>query len=204
MELLISMGNTNKLPKKHREKIILSIIRNPFSRIVSSYFFKWWQNNLPTDKKSILKFYPNFPDLSFDEYYKYYTQFYSINHLHGIIPKIEIGTLSLFFIQFFAKNPDILLSEIDEDYFDNSLQIKDFNHINFIHQENLRLELKEFLIANGIKDKDIQLIDKKEDVNKSQYPSNINHFMDMYTDIMTGTVLKNERLLFKLFPEYLP
>jgi len=197
-------GKYRQIPLKFIEKPIVSIVRNPFSRYVSSYFFKWWQKVLPVDLKTIQKFYPNFPNLSFNEYYDFNYQFNRVNHLHGITSKIDIGTNSLYFIQFFSKNPDSLILKLDDEYFNTTQYIDDFKHIHFIHQENLSVELKEIMLNIGIKETEINFIDKLEKVNKTEYPDNINSFMDMYSQELIDKVIKHEKLMFKLFPEYLP
>ena len=197
-------GKYRQIPKNHIQKPVLSIVRNPFSRYVSSFFFKWWQKVLPVDIKIIHQFYPNFPELSFNEFYKFSNQFNSINHLHGIIPKVNIGINSLYFIQFFSKNPDSFISTIDDDILNNKDCIEEFKHVHFIHQESLRDELKLFLLLVGFSEKETAFIDTIEEVNKTEYPNNINSFMDMYSEELIEKVLSDEKLLFRLFPEYLP
>ena len=197
-------GKYLQIPLKYRKKQILTIIRNPFSRIVSDYYFKWWQNFLPTDINTILKYYPNFPNLSFHEYYDFKFKFNRVNNLNGINPQLDLGDASLYFIQFYSKDPKSLLKKINTDYFENKEFIKDFSHIHFIHQENLVPELKSFLIKLGFDKTKIDTIDQLKKVNENKYPEENINFMNLYDNELINKMLKHERLLFELFPEYLP
>ena len=197
-------GKYIQIPLKHRDKPILSIIRNPFSRYVSSYFFNWWKEVLPVDLKTILEFYPSFPDLSFKEFYDYNYHFNSDIHLRGITPQLIMGETSLYFIHFFSKDSISLLKRINTDYFENKEFIKDFSHIHFIHQENLVSELKSFLIEQGFSKSKIDRVDQLKRINENKYPEKIKNFMDMYDDELVKKVLLHDRFLFELFPEYLP
>ena len=197
-------GKFIQIPLKYRNKLILSIIRNPFSRITSSYFFKWWQNNLCTDLNTIYEFYPHFPDLSIAEYYDYNFRFNRAHHLQGISPSIELGTTSLYFIQFFSRDPISILKKIDEQYFINKDFVGDFQHIKFIHNESLVSELKLFMQEQGFRQDQLICIDNMNRMNESKYPDHINNFMELFDDELIEKVLSQERLLFELFPEYIP
>jgi len=197
-------GKYLQIPKKHFDKPVLSIVRNPFSRLVSAYYFGWWAKNLPTDIKTILRSFPNFPNLSFEEYFHFYLKFYRQQHLQGIKPKIEMGTNTLYFIRFFAKNPTKIISEIDEDYLQRKAYQNTFSHIHFIHQENLRSELKDFLHSQGFNERDLKKIDEMPDLNTSTYAHKKDRIMDLYSDDLIRKMLHYEKLLFSLFPDYVP
>jgi hypothetical protein len=197
-------GKYRQIPKKYLNRPILTVIRNPFSRYVSRYFYRWWVKFPPTDIPTILQYFPTFPDLTFPEFYEFNFKFNRTNHFNGIIPQIELGAYSLYFIQFFSKDPDNVLRTINEDYFNEDPYQTDFNHIHFIHQENLRTELKEFLKQIGFHEKRLEVIDKLEMINTTKYPGDIKNFMTMYSDALIEKIIRHEKLLFSIFPEYLP
>ena len=197
-------GKYRQIPDKFKKRPVLSIVRNPFSWYVSSYFFNWWKENLPVSLDTILPGFPNFPNLTFPEYIDFEYCYSRQHHLHGIVPKVDIGLKSLYFNQFYSKDADALISNLDENYFMDELFREDFKHIHFIHHENLRAELKNFLVNHGFRGYEVGIIDQLEEVNKSTYPNDYKGFMKMYPDELIEKVLIRDRLLFSLFPEYLP
>lgn len=63
-------GCFDQIPNKHKNKIILSAIRNPYLKLESIYRFKWWAKYPLLDKVELKTHFPNFPDLSFNQYLK--------------------------------------------------------------------------------------------------------------------------------------
>jgi hypothetical protein len=197
-------GKYIQIPSRSKNKPILSIIRNPFSRIVSSYYFKWWQKFPPADIETIKESFPRFPDLSFSEFYDFKILFSRDHNLRGVTPQIEMGNSSLYFIQFYSPDAVALLKKIDTSYFERKEFIQDFSHIHFIHQEHLVPELKSFLLGLGIKKSNVDRIDTIKKINENKYPQHLKNFMEMYDDKTIEKVLSYERLLFELFPVYRP
>lgn len=197
-------GKYVQIPQKHRGKPVLSIVRNPLTRLVSNYYFKWWQNILPDELPKIQRVFPKFPELTFPEFYEFQNHFYRPHFLNGVIPQYDMGESSIFFILFYSRDPISILQKADENYLQTSKLKEDFSHIHFIHQENLVSELKAFLKDQGLDQRQIDHIDKITPLNNSSYPSEMKDFKSMYSDELLGKMIKQERLLFELFPEYLP
>lgn len=195
-------GVLSQVAEKYSDKPVVSIIRNPFTRYISNYQFKWWEKYPPQNEQVILAKYPHFPELSFQEHYDMMHELGRDNRLAGIKPKIELGIYSIQFIQFFFKNSDEVLSKIDDDYIEQELFREDMGDITFIKQENLNEDLKAFLLSMDISRRELEFIDSMEKVNvteKTQRGSGDDTHIDPE---IKKKILARDRLIFKIFPEY--
>jgi hypothetical protein len=195
-------GTLRQIPDEHRNKKIISVVRNPFSRYESSFFYRWWAKYPPTDSRIIRERYPSFPKLSFSEYYEMIHIFGRENRLRGIVPKIDLGVYSIQFIQFFFNDPESVLNKIDDDYIDNGEFQKDMGSIHFLHQESLREELIQFLEQIGISPQELDFINFLEKANISLKEVNPNNQGEIVDQTIKQTILEREKLIFKIFPEY--
>ncbi len=196
-------GTYRQILEEHKQKTVVSIIRNPFDRYVSTYLYRWWEKYPPVDLEQMKRNFPNFPNLSFREYYEIIQLFGRENRLNGISPKIELGLHTIQFIQFYFKEPEEVLSIIDNDYIKQKMYLTDMAEIIFLHQENLNEELYEFLLGVGYPKKDISFIKEHKKVNVTARESNEMEFNNFYTKELVEDILEKDRLLFELFPEYL-
>lgn len=198
-------GTLRQIPAQHNAKPVITITRNPFSRYVSTYLFKWWEKYPPANIDIILDQFPNFPNLTFPEYYLMMHTHGREDHLRGIVPKIDLGLYTIQFIQFYFKDPESVLREIDDNYIDNKLYENDINNIKFIRQENLNRELKEFLLHVGISEKELEFIDTMKKVNVTNKKSEDSDYKKYYSGTsIEEQILQRDRLLFEIFPDYLP
>ena len=96
-------GRYYMIPEKHLNKKIVSVVRNPYDRFMSIYQFKNWQEHPGISNEQIQEHFPNFPDLSIDEFVEL-KKINSSNYLakHGV-NNLEIGFQTLQFIDFFLK-----------------------------------------------------------------------------------------------------
>lgn len=197
-------GTLRQIPFAHGNKQIVSIMRNPFSRYESTYLFRWWEKYPHADPQKIREKFPNFPKLSFSEYYEMIHDYGRENRLQGIQPRIELGFHTIQFIQFYFRDPESILRKIDDHYIENMQYRKDMGRIYFIHQENLKEELKQFLIDIGIPRDELEFIDSMENINVTSREMvdnrNDNGVID---DSSRKRILEREKLLFTIFPEYL-
>lgn len=195
-------GHVSQIPEKYRDRPVVSIVRNPFSRYISGYQFKWWEKYPPQSDDVIFDKYPHFPNLSFEEFYNMKHEFGRENRLRGIEPKIELGIYSIQFIQFYCRHPAEVLNKIDDNYIEKELFREDMGNIKFLRQENLREDLKAFLLDMGVSSEEITFLDFMEKMNvteKIQPGSSDDTHIDPE---IKNKVLARDRLIFKIFPEY--
>lgn len=186
----------DEIPEKHKNKPIISTIRNPFDRYVSLYHYGWWQKHPIIDEETLYSDFPNFPDLTFKEFLDL-----SFNYNIELIKKknnieLDIGAYSLYYIKLFCKNYMDVLSSIDDL---DELTEKDFYSVKFFEKENLNKKLFNYLHGLGWPKKEINFILSQTKVNKSRESHSYKSYYDK-EDI--ELIKEKDRLIFKLFPKY--
>ncbi|RMD66615.1 hypothetical protein D6833_01285 [Candidatus Parcubacteria bacterium] len=197
-------GTYRQIPPEHRHKTIVSVTRNPFDRYVSTYLFGWWKTHLHVAEERLKQAFPHFPDLSFQEYYDLLHTFGRESRLKGISPPIDLGLHTIQFIQFYFKEPERVLSTIDDDYIQRKQYLADMAPVVFLHQENLNRELCQFLTDMGYPQEDIRFIREAERVNVTDRPCDQYKPDRFYTPELIQDILARDRLLFDIFAEYKP
>ena len=197
-------GIYDQIPEKYRSsgREIVSIIRDPFTAYISRYNFGSWKKHSSQKKVQILKkMYPHYPDISFKEFVNSsgVSQDY---RLQGIKLKenVHLGVLSLQFLQMFTRNHRELISKIDKGFRQDDNVMSFFPEITFLKNENLNLDLSNFLIKQGFTGEETKFIFDSEKKNVSTD----NPFRSYLSDDIVETIIEKEWLLFDLFPEYLP
>ncbi len=191
-----------QIPDEHRDKPVAAVVRNPFTRYLSAYRFGQWRETYQAYLANKKVHYPNFPEISFQEYYEFIHIYARENRLRGLKPKVDLGVYSIQFIQFFFRDPDQILRNIDEGYLEEGLFKKDLAPIIFLRQENLNQELYNFLSHCGYKEEQIAYLLKAPRVNVSPRSLNNGEEASKYTTELIEAILKRDRLIFDLFPEY--
>ena len=196
-------GRYSQVPVEHRHKTMVSVVRNPFSRYVSAYLYEGWKERYPQLYPDRLKKdVPAFPDLSFSEYYDMIHLYKQETRLLDVAIKIDLGDTTIQFIRFYFREPDRVLGQIDDEYIASGTYRDDMAPVVFLHQENLSEELFQFLLEMGYPEEEIRFINEAERVNVSQRRSDQQLLDDFYTEDLVQTILRRDRLLFELFPEY--
>lgn len=186
----------DEIPSPHRSKPILSTIRNPFDRYVSQYKFGWWKKHpvLPTEKRN--KFFPNFPDLDFDQYLDLLLNYRLKNTIQKNNINANMGIYSLQYIQLFCINYIDVLSSINST---NEIKDNQIYTATFLHQENLREELYNYLQKHGWPKPKISFIRDIAKVNTSRDDFSYRQY---YSQEQVDLIKEKEALIFRLFPEY--
>lgn len=195
-------GTYRQIPQLHRNKPIVSVVRNPVSRAWSAYKYQWWAKHPPASLQELLTEYPTFPQISFGEYYEIMQTYGRSNRLQGITPKIDLGIQTIQFVQFYFMNPKEILAKIDDDYIESKRYMNDMAPVVFIHQENLRKELIHFLTSVGISRSKLEFISDMGDINVTEGKL---HGTDRHVSLdetLKHKILNQEKLLFSIFPEY--
>jgi hypothetical protein len=190
-------GTYLQIPHKHRSKPVVSVVRDPFTRIVSLYEYRDWQKRVlpPLDVMKVR--FPHFPELSFEEFLD--MQQFALPYVQPSNMQVKIGPLTTQFIRFYARDPMRTITELRDDTDLRKDWDLHFPEIHFLHMENLNQELHALLAKYGFPQKKIAPILGRNKVNVSRRTRS----SYLSPRLMDG-ILHQERFFFQLFPEYLP
>jgi hypothetical protein len=193
-------GTRRQIPPEYRGRQIVTITREPVSRYESMFFFEWWKSYPPAEVALIKEKYPNFPDLTFDQYYEMSHDFARRDRLCDVETKIDLGICTIQFIQFYFENPAEILARIDNEYIDQEQWRDELADISFLRQENLREDLKVFLLKVGLSEESLAPIDESGDVNVSARPEATGQTTLSRENL--DLIRERDRLLYRIFPFY--
>ncbi len=195
-------GTWEQIPDEFRDRPVISCIRNPFDRYISTYEFRNWIEPKPDNLVKILAQYPAFPELSFKQYLEFINVF-DINSRTGHeLLKVDIGMITYAFIQFFFKDPMRTIETMDEGYLGSEQHRCDMAGVKFLRTENLNQELYDLLLEFGYEERDISFIIDEPRVNATPQRKGKNDWERYYDRELYELVKHKERLILKLFPEY--
>ena len=187
-------GTYSQIPATHKQKAVLSIIRNPYDRFLSTYEFRNWERQPPGGIKQIKKIFPHFPDLSLNDYVDLAKYSENIRNKDSSI----LGTQTLQFMQMFFKEPTKAIAKADEDYFLSGTYKKDLGDIIFIRQEQLRNDLALFLKSYDFSNNDASFILNYPNVNVTNVRSDRSN---LWTSKALAYVKKREKYLIKMLDD---
>lgn len=193
----------DQIPIEHKDKQIVSIIRNPFDLYISHYEFGAWKRQPPQPLKLLNQMYGNYFEMSFKNYV------YMLNDrkiLNSVYPPFnflsEVGNLSHQLIQFYFTNPDSTLMLMDDKYFVKELYRNEMCSVHFLKTEHLNNDLFHFLEKYDYEPAELSNIKSHYKVNTSDKRfSKLHQYFD---DELINYVMNKEKLFFQLFPEYIP
>lgn len=174
-------GIYQQIPVEHASKQVVSIIRNPLEKFISSYVFEWWRKH-PSEE---MRAHPKFPDLSLADYF----DFSATQGSHGL------GPATFAFIRFYSPDPAKVAQRV---HAGESLE-ENVPPITFLRQETLREDLLRFLEGlgiphtrrmNHIPDRNVGAGDKKSRIDEEH----IRH--------AARGLLEIEAPLLNMFPDY--
>jgi len=197
-------GMYEQIPEEHRTKSIVSCIRNPFDRYVSTYEFRNWQKRDPRELEKIAELYPEFPNLNFERYLSFINMFDIQSRVYHEQLKIDIGMISYAFIQFFFKDPRSIIQNLNDAYIESEAYKNDMPEITFMRTENLGQDLYNVLLKFGYKKDDISFILGAKKVNVTPGRTVNKSWKEYYTQDLLEYVQYKERFILKMYPEYAP
>lgn len=140
-------GTVAQIPARDRDKAIVSVVRDPHTKMVSEYRFRWWADHPPLNPARLRRLLPSFPDLSFAEF------LVLSDHLAaakvGEAVAARIGNLTIEFVQFFFADPATALGRMSDDYIRSGAFKRDMASVEFLQHEDLNRELASFLGRSG-------------------------------------------------------
>lgn len=162
LKYLEQHGCVDEIPKRHKTKQIISVIRMPLSKITSEYHFGWWKENSRLMEDVLRKHLPMFPNLSPKDFVIYNELLnQELLKFYNIPQNIIIGNQSIEFIRLFFKNHKyVLKNKLSNEYFITGEFINDMSQVYFLKQHELQKGLISFLKTQGFAPDELELISK--------------------------------------------
>ncbi|MEO5579025.1 MAG: sulfotransferase family 2 domain-containing protein [Gemmatimonadaceae bacterium] len=193
-----------EIPENHRQKIVLSTVRNPFDRYVSLYEFGWWKKDeyLESYREVVPDLdqrYPGFPDLEFADYLRFANR-------QEIAAGMDIGQQTVGFVGRYFKDSRRVLAELDEHYFSSGRYRADMFGVHFLQTDRLNQDVHSFLLEVGYPAAEIAFILALEKVVPKAPPEGRSRegrsWKSYYDEASLEFVRHRERHLLTLFPEF--
>lgn len=203
----------SEIPAEHRDKPIVSAVRNPFDRYVSQYRFGWWKlhPDLYCGADEMRALYPHYPDLSFGEFVQLAnakflnchqgrpTGFVNRNFPPGRGP----GWHTEQFVRFYFRDPQAAFARLDEESLGRGDFRQDLYPVHFLPVERLNEALYELLLGFGHRREDVEFIRPAARVFPAEGGRDPgDRWQSYYTPEIRDFIFARERLLFELFPQY--
>ncbi len=191
-------GTVSQIPEEYQHLPIISVFRCPLDRLISLYEYGDWKKEvaLPTDLEAIQEHYPDFLSLRFSDFLAYLKQYYGTSQLVVADHCFSLGALSADFLRFFLREPPRLGEDLVFDSWPHLRQ--SLADVKFLATHRLRDELVALLKEHGFHDQDLQFIQSKEKVNRSQRKQD-----GYFDDQLTKMVRHHEWLIFAFADEIL-
>ena len=202
---LTQHGSVRDIPKKHLSKEIVSIARNPFSRLLSNFHYQFWLRNPGKNGLKAQAKFENFPDLNLEEFISYRKlvlqyRFENNPKLRNLIASNNIGPHTVDFLEFyFQKSPQALL-QLNDEYITSRSYLNDMTPITFLRQENLTDDLCHFLSAKNYSINELDFIRSHDRVNVSQDDPKKSE--PLWTQKAIDEVKQSERYLFEIMEHF--
>jgi hypothetical protein len=148
-------GTYSQIPRRYRNREIVSVVRNPYERFLSIYEFRYWVHNPLQPLDVIYDRFPNFPNLSLDEYVDF------DRFRFERIDRLPVGPQTAQFMQIFGRKFPPRFS----DSWDLNDVLRRLAPVTFLRQENLRQEIRTFLHRHGFSSAHTAFIESHEPVN---------------------------------------
>ena len=183
-------GVFSQIPKAHQKKPILTIVRNPLGRIVSSYHYAWWKTNPLYDLEAIEKKYPSYPDLDVLTYAKFLNdaELTPDNFLKPYAK--DFGYTTRLFLIFYSANPEDAAKKLLTGNYRLTEVIEP--NITFLKQEQLTQDLIAFV--NSKTTIDSSPIQDIESQNTGSYDTT-----KEYTQALKDYVYRMDKHIFDAF-----
>ncbi|MBA2646914.1 MAG: sulfotransferase family 2 domain-containing protein [Pyrinomonadaceae bacterium] len=198
-------GGCNEIPEAQRHEPILATIRNPYDLYVSEYEFGWWKRGefleyyrqIPGFQQT----YARFPDLSFEEYLNLTSAAFGVKSNGNEGDRVGLQTEK--FVKFYFKNPQGVLSQINDEYIAAQNYRADIHDLHFVRTDNLNRGLYDFLIRMEYPEEDVRFIlDLGKILPQGKGRTKGQKWEKYYTPKLRQRVRRSDRLIFTMFPEF--
>lgn len=189
-------GAYSQIPQEYRNREVVSFVRNPYTLFISHYEFGWWADYPPFDQELLAERFPNFPDLSIDEYVDFCNFRVAHEPLGDKLIELGVGDLSRFFIKMFYPEPGSVLRSLDRETINSGRLLDLMPEITFLQQENLTEDFTEFLARHGYSPGELRYVEERDRVNVTE--DRAKDRSELLTPKVLSHIETKERLLLDL------
>jgi hypothetical protein len=192
-----------------KQKTILSNLRSPLDLYVSHYEFGWWKRDDYRPYFDVVidfeKRFPTFPNITFEEFLVLDYETHNVFFTDGFYGQEGYGMGTVRFVKHFARAQKQLLPKLAATNWRAYDLSADLYPIRFLRTNRLNHDLLDFLLEIGFTNEDVQFIrDKEKVLPLGKGRTKEQKWQKYYTPELLETVLRKDKLLFDLFPEFIP
>jgi hypothetical protein len=159
-------GTISQIPERYRHLPVMSVVRNPYDKLMSAYLYRWWTEHPPMPVDELRRALPTFPDLTLDQFVAMWGL--AVRQRLGCSVEPEIGHQTLQFVRFFFRNPETAISRLSDEYVQAEAFKDEMGPVTLLRQEALRYEFAAFLGAFGYTVAETALCRRHQPVNVTQ------------------------------------
>ncbi len=197
------------VPEAHRNKLILSSVRNPYDLWVSEYEFGWWKRReynrhfrrlVPNFRKR----FPEYPDLEFEEFVRLYNSAFCLHPRNRRWDsKRAAGWVTERFLRYYSRRPYRVILWRDSWPGQDLRCSIDLHDIHFLQTHQLNRDLYSFLQTQGHPARELEFILRLGKILPGgKGRSEEQKWERYYTPELKNRIRRRERLLFRLFPQF--
>ena len=195
-------GYRHEIPEKYVPLPILACMRNPFDWYVSNYKYQFWRTH-PKHYPGIRQ-HPKWPDLAFEDYMQLSMNDWLTLRNREMPVNRTLGRLTTLFINWYCQNPDALLvAGKSDDEIERELR-EAIAGVHFLDTKNLNQDLYDYLFGIGHSAENLSFILDKNPISPRGLRSTDEKWPDFYSSDLMACVQSRDRILFRIFPNYLP
>ena len=185
------------IPKKNKKLPIISVKRDPIKKIISSYYYRWWERFPILPKSDLRREFPNYPEISIEDYFElvYHVE---MKAYFGTDYRNDIGVLSWQFIRMYSSAPLFVYKNINADNYEEYI-MKYFADVVFFEMDVLSYSFERYLKTTSFSEYS-NYFETKERI----YPpgSTVKERSETLPEILSEKIKSKEWILYKYFPEY--
>jgi hypothetical protein len=202
-------GGCNEVPASERGKKILATVRNPYDLYVSQYEFGWWRRpEVRPLYEAVPNFhadYPNFPDISFEQYVKLANA--AAGPLSGGTRAggdVRPGIITEQFLKFYFRDPRAAYERLCAGRYATADTVApDMHDLHFVRTDQLNVGLYDFLVGAGYAEEDVAyILGEGKVLPRGRGRGAAQKWESYYTPELKAWVRSREELLFRLFPQF--
>lgn len=190
-------GTFQQIPAPFRHLPIVAAVRNPYSKLLSAYEYRWWTQHQLLSRDELLQYFPQFPKLSLDQFVQL-RELTALRRLGGSNP-LGLGQQTIQFLSFFFGDPPKALASLSDDYVETGAFKEDMADVTFLRQEKLRDDLSAFLGRFGFSPEELEICQRFRRVNRTK--NGVPDRGTLWTPAALHSVQSGERFLLRMLEQ---